>query len=169
MVTVEARAPSKRRLSVKEKAQAERKRGILDPAKVKELAAIGVNPYDIARHQGVSREAVWQFLDRLNLEKKQTERFKENRADVFANLQGKAICVQEKLLDHLMEDGVLTALEDKAKVSLANSINNIMGTAFDKERLERGQSTQNHSLITKMMGPALKEAGKEDSIPNLSS
>lgn len=144
-------------------------RRVLNERKVKELAALGVNPYDIARHQGVTRDAVWQFLDRLNIEKAQVELYKEKRADIFAALQGKAICVQEKLLDHLLSDGVLASLEDKAKVSLVNSINNAFGTAYDKERLERGQSTQNHSLITRMMGPALKEAGKEVSSPNESS
>jgi len=138
----------------------------LNEKKVKELAAIGVCPKDIAVHQRVDHSAVWQFLDRLNIERKSVEKYKENRADVFARLQGKAMSVQEVLLDNLMTDGVVASLDDRAKVTLANSLNNIMGTAFDKERLERGQSTQNHSLITRMMGPALKDAGKLVSTPN---
>ena len=146
---------------------------VLNERKVRELAARGVNTYDIAKHQGVTPGAVWQFLDRLKIERAQVEAYKESRADIFAALQGKALCVQEKLLDHLLSDGVLASLEGKAKVALVNSINNAFGTAFDKERLERGQSTQNHSLITKMMAPALKEAGKEAgkalSTPNESS
>jgi len=141
----------------------------LNEKKVKELAAIGVCPKDIAVHQGVDHSAVWQFLDRLSIERKSVEKYKENRADVFARLQGKAMSVQEVLLDNLMTDGVVASLDDRAKVTLANSLNNIMGTAFDKERLERGQSTQNHSLITRMMGPALKDAGKLVSTPNKSS
>lgn len=133
----------------------------LNEKKVTELAALGLNDADIAKHQGVSREAVWQFLDRLKIEQKSIERFKADRADVFAGLQGKALAVQEKALDYLLQDGVFGLLEDKAKVSLINSVNNVFGTAYDKERLERGQSTQNVSLIGKMMGEAFGSVHKE--------
>lgn len=133
----------------------------LNEKKVTELAALGVCPADIAKHQGVDHSAVWQFLDRQKIERKSIERFKVERADVFAGLQGKALAVQEKALDYLLQDGVFGSLEDKAKVSLINSVNNVFGTAYDKERLERGQSTQNVSLIGKMMGEAFGSVHKE--------
>ena len=130
----------------------------LNEKKVKELAALGVNAYDIATHQGVSREAVWQFLDRLKVERVSVERYKENRADVFAALQGKALAVQEKAMDHLLRDGVFALLDDKAKVGLINSVNNVFGTAYDKERLESNLSTSNVGLVAKIMAPALSAA-----------
>lgn len=132
----------------------------LNEKKVRELAALGVCPKDIAVHQKVDHSAVWQFLDRLKIERKSIDRYKENRADVFAGLQGKALAVQEKALDYLLQDGVFASLEDKAKVSLINSVNNAFGTAYDKERLERGESTQNISTISRMIDNRVQEIHK---------
>ncbi|MFK5281892.1 hypothetical protein ACI3PL_20280, partial [Lacticaseibacillus paracasei] len=38
----------------------------------------------------------------------------------------------------------------------------VSGTAFDKERLERGQSTQNHSIMTRMLHSSVDNAYKSD-------
>jgi hypothetical protein len=139
----------------------------LNEKKVSELAELGVCPADIAKHQGVDHSAVWQFLERQGIERKQIEKYKAERADIFAGLQGKALAVQEKAMDYLLQDGVFASLEDKAKVSLINSLNNVFGTAYDKERLERGQSTQNVSLIGKMMGSALDSVHKAPETPSI--
>ena len=130
----------------------------LNERKVQELASLGVCPADIAKHQGVDHSAVWQFLKRKDIERKQIAKYKEDRADLFAALQGKALAVQEQALDHLLGDGVFASLDDRAKASVLNTVNNIFGTAYDKERLERGQSTSNVSMMGKIMATAVERA-----------
>lgn len=126
----------------------------LDQVKTLALRARGLSTAEIAPIVGVNQSTVWRFLDSIDAEKVELSKFKVNRADVFAGLQGKALALQHKLVDHLMGDGVIDALSDGAKVQLANSINNVFGTAYDKERLERGQSTENHSVMHKILGSA---------------
>ena len=126
----------------------------LDREKVKRLHAKGLSSAEIAPIVGVHQSTVWRYLDSIDAEKIELNKYKIHRADVFAGLQGKALSLQHKLIEHLQTDGVLEALSDGAKVQLANSINNVFGTAYDKERLERRQSTQNQSMMHRILGAA---------------
>jgi len=134
--------------------KAKRSRRKLNEEQVKDLHKRGLANSEIAKITGLNHVTVWKFLDSIKAESVQLARFKTHRADVFADLQGKALSLQHKLMDHLLGDGILESMDDKAKVSLANSINNVFGTAYDKERLERGQSTENHSIMHKILGSA---------------
>lgn len=136
----------------------------IDPAKVQELASLGVCPADIAKHQGVDHSAVWQYLDRHKIERKQVERYKADRADLFAFTGGRITGINHAVMASIEEDienGILASLDPKVKGQLARDLSVVQGVYFDKERLERGQSTQNVSLIGKMMGSALDSAHKE--------
>lgn len=146
---------AKGRRKERNKAKARR----LDRKKVLELHAKGLTSHDIARHQGVAPSTVWRFLQQTEPERQALETFKTGRADVLARLGAKSIDVQERILD-TMDDGVIKALLPHQKSGLLIALNAQHGTSYDKERLERGQSTQNVSLIAKMMGEALKEVGK---------
>lgn len=155
-------------VTVEEKKPKERSARRIDRKKVIVLREKGLSTTEIAQHQGVNQSTISRFLDKVSQEKQAIERFKSCRADVLATLHGKTVELQNRILDGF-DDRVLNALTATQKSSLLFALNATAGTVFDKERLERGQSTQNHSLITKMMGPALKEAGREDSIPNHST
>lgn len=148
-----------------EKKPRERRAARIDRKKVAALAEQGVSHTDIAKHQGVNQSTISRFLDKVSQERQAVERFKSCRADVLATMHAKTVDLQQRILDGF-DDGVLAALTATQKSSLLFALNATAGTTFDKERLERGQSTQNHSLITKMMGPALKDAGKLVSMPN---
>ena len=118
---------------------------------------------DIAKRLGVTTGAVYKFLDKATPEHQALEAFKNNRANVFADLQSKAIDLQRKLIESFYENGVLVALTPQQKTGLMMSLNAVSGTIYDKERLELGKSTQNVGLIARMMGDSLGRIGKSTS------
>ncbi len=127
----------------------------LDRKKVLELAAQGMSTTDIAQHQGVDRSTVWRFLDLSKPERQALEHFKQHRADILDRLCGKSLDIQEKILNSL-DDAVIGSLNQHQKSGLLAVLNIQSGTLFDKARLERGQSTANHSILTKVLNGAIK-------------
>lgn len=127
----------------------------LDRKKVLDLHQRGFSNPEIAQQQGVAPTTVWRFLQQTKPERQALETFKASRADVLARLQAKSLDAQERILDTL-DDGMIVALTPSQKSGLLMSLNAQSGTVFDKERLERGQSTANVSLIGKMMGAAFE-------------
>lgn len=122
------------------------------------LRAKGVPIRDIAATQGVHSSTIARFFQGHLQPKESLDTYKANRADIFAEIQAKGLRVQSKLLDGLAVDGVLDALAPHQKASILQAVNVVVGTIYDKERLETGKSTQNHSLIARMMGDALDSA-----------
>lgn len=120
----------------------------------------GLSNAEIAAKQGVDPNTVYRFLVSLATQKQDLIAFRASRADVFADLQAKALNVQYRMLKHLDDDGVLASLTPAAKASVANVINNVMGTAYDKERLETGQSTSNVSVLGKLIDAGLESVLK---------
>lgn len=128
----------------------ERKARKLDRKHVLDLHARGFSTPEIARQQGVVSSTVHRFLERMRPELGAVEEFKKNRADVLARIQAKSLDAQERIIDTL-NDGVVTALTPSQKSSMLIALNAQNGTAFDKERLERGQSTANLSTLSRML------------------
>lgn len=126
----------------------------LDRAKVLTLAKQGLSNSVIAKLQGCNPSTVWRYLQASGEETRALEAFKAGRGDAFATIQGKGLDVQHKLLDSLTDD-VLDALSPHQKASLLVTLSTVVGVAYDKERLERGKSTQNIGLIARMMGESL--------------
>ncbi len=122
----------------------------LDRKKVMDLHARGFSAPEIAQQQGVAHSTVWRFLERMKPEIGAVEEFKKNRADVLARLQAKSLDAQERIIDTL-DDGLLTALTPSQKSSMLIALNAQHGTLFDKERLDRGQSVQNISILSRMI------------------
>ena len=98
---------------------------------------------------------MWRFLQQTKPERQALELFKAHRADVLARLQAKSLDAQERILDTL-DDGMIRELVPHQKTGLLMALNAQHGTLFDKERLERGQSTSNHSIMSTMLGHAVK-------------
>jgi hypothetical protein len=122
----------------------------LDRKKVLDLHARGFSAPEIAQQQGVAHSTVWRFLERMKPEIGAVESFKTHRADVLARIQAKSLDAQERIIDTL-DDGLLAALTPSQKSSMLIALNAQSGTAFDKERLERGHSTANISTISRML------------------
>lgn len=142
--------------------ETERKQGTprkLDQKKVLDMHARGFSAPEIAQQQGVAHSTVWRFLERMKPEIGAIEEFKKTRPEVLARIQAKSLDAQERIIDTL-DDGLVGALKPGQKTGLLIALNTINGTAFDKERLERGQSTANHSIVTKMLSSALSDIYK---------
>lgn len=139
----------------------------INEQKVKELHAKGLNTSEIARHQGVNQSTVWRFLDRTEPDRQALERFKAGRADAFADLQAKAISVQHKIIESIQRDvdnGVSEAWTANEKGRLLDALNTVQGTIFDKERLERGESTANVSTVSRMVDASVSSLHKRNTL-----
>lgn len=132
----------------------------LQEEKVKALHKAGVPLAEIAKEQGVAYSTVNRFIQRTSLEAQNVEAFKTHRADILARVQMGALSLQEQIIADLSRDGILETLTPGQKASIAHTMSVVHGTAFDKERLERGQSTQNHSIMTKMLHSSVDSAMK---------
>lgn len=122
----------------------------IDRKKVMDLHARGFSAPEIARQQGVAHSTVWRFLERMKPELGAVEEFKKTRADVLARIQAKSWDAQERIIDTLNDD-VVSALTPSQKSSMIIALNVQSGTAFDKERMERGQSVANISMVSRMV------------------
>jgi hypothetical protein len=94
-------------------------------------------------------------MQRMRPERQPLELFKTHRADILARLQAKSLDAQERIVDTL-SDGVIGALTPSQKSGFLMSLNAQHGTSFDKERLERGQSTSNQSIISRLLDDTVK-------------
>ena len=133
----------------------------LNEKRVIQLAEQGFSTYEIARTQGVNHSSVHRFLESYQIEKKQTEAYKVDRANLLSYTGSKFHSLVTRIADELQRDadnGVLAALGPEAKGKLARDLSVVQGVVFDKERLERGESTSNVSLVAKIMAPALSAA-----------
>jgi len=138
---------------------------------VLELHEKGLSTVQIAQHQGVAPSTIWRFLQQTEPERLQLEQFKSQRADYLAKLQGKAIEVQHLALDRLKadleDDRISSALSPTAKTQYLNAATIAGGTSFDKERLERGQSTANISTLSKMIDASVTTLYKRKAAASL--
>ena len=126
----------------------------LNVKKVQELTSLGMSDADIARHQGVNQSSVSRWLAKTRDYANDINRFKTDRSSIFARVQAKALALQEQIIDGL--DGVTGALSPSQKSGLLFAMNAVLGTNYDKERLETGQSTSNQSIMTTMLGNSVK-------------
>jgi transposase len=129
----------------------------LDRKAALEQHARGLSTTEISKIQGVNPSTVWRFLDRSEPHRQLVEDFKRGRGNEFATLQAKSMALQHKILD-TFDDGTLAAMTTHQKTGLVSVLSAQAGTLYDKERLETGKSTQNHSVIARMMGDAVRTA-----------
>jgi DNA-binding MarR family transcriptional regulator len=101
------------------------------------LVIHGDNKYALANELGVSRNAVRKRLanipgDVLASISHTVEEFRIKRADVFATIQKLGY---QEVVRRLMDP------EERKKLNLSY-LNQLLGTVYDKERLETGQATE---------------------------
>jgi len=133
----------------------------LNEKRVLQLAEQGFSTYEIAKTQGVNQSSVHRFLTQYQVEKKQTEAYKVDRANLLSYTGSKFHSLVTRIADELQRDadnGVLAALTPENKGKLARDLSVVQGVIFDKERLENNLSTANVGLVAKIMAPALSAA-----------
>lgn len=94
--------------------------------------ALGASQSAVAKSVNVSRQAVSQMLKRYAIDDNLLESFKRDRADIFAGIQ---LSVANSLTD---ADIKKASVRDKTI---------LLGTLYDKERLERDLSTSNVATL----------------------
>lgn len=120
--------------------------------------ATGKTTRELGEQYGVSHTTITRWLDQTDQAKHTVERFKQNRADILARIQSKSLVLQEQIVDELLKDGLANAYTPQQKQQLMFTLNTIHGTLFDKERLERGQSTANISTLSRLIDQSITTA-----------
>ena len=89
---------------------------------------------------------VREKIEELNRFKEIMEKFKRERGDIFAGIEGKLASILEALLGSTdVKQIELIPLERRLK--LAKEITTAISNLYEKERLERGESTENVAVI----------------------
>ena len=126
----------------------------LDTVKARALREKGLPITDIAAATGVTPSTVWRFLQSTDQETQALKQYVSGRVEAFQKLQAKGLDLQHRIIDSF-SDGILAAMKPHEKTNLLQSVNTVIGTIYDKERLESGKSTSNIGIVAKMMGDAL--------------
>ena len=131
-----------------------------DLDKLKAQHTKGKTTRELGQEYGVAHTTIQRWLDQHAQQQRGVQQYKANRADILARVQSKSIMLQEELIDDLLGDRLSGALKPHQKTGLLIALNTIHGTLYDKERLETGQSTQNHSIVAKMLSSAVSDIYK---------
>jgi hypothetical protein len=109
---------------------------------------------DIAKAVGRDPSNIYRAMKNYGIDTKKVNTYKKLRADILAGTQG-------RIIENITEEDLSKAgLKDKAIA---------FGVFFDKERLERNQSTANYSLASVVERADKKfrmENGSNEYIPN---
>lgn len=142
-----AAQPLSRRLS--------RIRSRLPKKQVVDLANKGLNSVEIGKIVDADPSTIRRFIQKIQPEFQWVKDFRSNRADALTTLQAKNLAVQEKILERLSDEGLLSSLTPQQMSGLVFALNTQHGTLYDKERLELGQSTANLSIMSRMINETI--------------
>lgn len=106
----------------------------------------------------MAHTTITRLLERIHQSSRPIHDFRAHRADILARVSAKSLALQEDLLDDLERDRLAGALSPQQKSALLQSLNIVHGTLFDKERLERGQSSHNISVLSKLIDTTIQSA-----------
>ena len=135
----------------------ERSPGSIQQWKKLGMPVEGDGTYDIERiakwrstcglSPGVNRDVAHDRA--LNYEgmREVTDHYKINRADIFAAEQASNISIQKKLKEKKLTDAHIDGLSVNEALNWFRALGVDFGIKYDKERLERGESTENVAVI----------------------
>ena len=119
----------------------ERKRKI-DTTKIKQLAAQGVIPTDIARQQGVALSTITRYLQSINMQVAESKQYSAMKVDALVNSQMKAAAVGDAILtDWLKNPEDLLKQDARLRKEILVAVQGVKTYDHNQERLERGQAT----------------------------
>jgi hypothetical protein len=125
-----------------------------DPEKVRAYREQGLSVIEIGKLCGVAHTTIWRFLEAENIKAGRVKFYREHRADILSNLQDQVGTLLYGSIESLQKDidnGVLDARTPERKAGIIRDLAVVKGVLFDKERLERGQSTENVSVMGKVI------------------
>lgn len=106
-----------------------------------------MTPSEIGQMVDCTPSNVVQTLQRYKIDPKAVENYKERRADIFAGLQ-------ERILNSITDEAI--------KKTPAIQLVTAASILYDKERLERGQSTSNESIIVTQIRDMRERLSSDD-------
>lgn len=113
------------------------------------LAESGLSASEIARTEQVAPSTITRLLESFHIDKDAVAQYKQHRPELLAWLQGKNLELQRRVLEKM--EGLVDTVKPHQINGMIFALNSQHGTLFDKERLERGQSTANISTISRMI------------------
>lgn len=115
----------------------------LDPKPILAELAVGMSPTEVAKKHGVYPSSIHRLRNRYGGLKETVAEFVKNRADILAENQELGLQISKMVLKSMASEEAINALDPRQKIALLTAANTGVGILYDKERLERGQSTAN--------------------------
>jgi len=110
--------------------------------KTLELHAKGLTMEEVSKVTGLCVRSCWDIVDAARDSAGAVKAYRDKRTDAMTHLQAKAVMKMHTILDSMTDDEIAAAtVRDKS--SMLAVLSPLHGTAFDKERLLSGQSTNN--------------------------
>ncbi len=136
-----------------------------EQAKAVALKEQGAQTVDIARALSCSRSTVKDMLKRVDQEAAQVKEYVSKRGDLLAQTQAMIANVEQMVLNSITEQDV-NACTATQKATILAQLTTARAINFDKERLERGQSTSNiNSLLVVAQRGAMSTLNARLGIP----
>ena len=107
--------------------------------------------------EGVDPEVLAEVKKELGRFRRLAEVYKMERGEVFASAQAKMLSLGEQILDSIKEKDI-SKMHIRDKIKALKDITSSVGSLYQNERLEEGQSTENIQVVVK----AIKEAQKRE-------
>jgi len=124
----------------------ERKARKIDRPSVEAMYAGGMTTRQIAETQDVSHTTISRYLQKLTDDKDVIAQHRQALVNGELRIHAKATSVTDKILDS-MNDSYVSSMNETQKNNALNALNNVRGTAFDKYRIESGQSSENINVL----------------------
>ena len=118
---------------------------------------------DIAEKFGITRQSVWKIMKNVEKESPMIEKYRANRADVLAWNQIKRMEKQTDIIESI-KPGELENADLRVKMMALNALGLDKAREYEQERLERGQSTENVSVIVQAIREAKKRISNKEVI-----
>jgi len=117
---------------------------------VAEMSQTNLSQAQIGELVGVHQSTVSRYIQSFDEKNQLLKKFKTHRADFYSDFQRQSLEIQIRVLEKLREQD-FSALSPEAKTRMLRDLEVSKGISFDKERLERGESTANVSTWTHLI------------------
>lgn len=115
----------------------------LNPKPILAELAVGMSVREVAEKHGVNKTSINRIRQKYGDIKSTVAEFVKNRADILAENQELGLQISKMVLKSMGTEDAINALDPRQRIALLTAANTGVGILYDKERLERGQSTAN--------------------------
>jgi len=117
---------------------------------VKSLLDSGRSVEEAADAMGMCRKTVQDINKYFDADPKLVHHYRTNRAKILAKLQADELMLQAQIRESITPEEIKNMTPGQ-RVSWFNALTISHGTKYDKERIERGESTENVAVLVKQI------------------